>query len=250
MKPEWDYTTLASFCVKRPPYAAFAIDRMLRAAGLSPGMLVCDIGAGVAHLTIPLAEFGLDVVALEPNTAMRTYGQERMRSFPNVQWVNGCGESTGQPGLTFDLVTFGSSFNVVDRTKALKETARILKRHGWFACLWNHRDLDDPLQKAVEGVIHRSLPAYDYGVRRQDQSAVIQSSGLFRDVRLIEARVVHTIAIADWLDAWRSHATLRRQAGDRFEAILIEIERLLIETRKSSVGVPYTTRIWLAQKIA
>ena len=44
-------------------------------------------------------------------------------------------ENTGQSSGRFGLVTFGSSFNVCDREKALEETARILKPGGWFACV-------------------------------------------------------------------------------------------------------------------
>ena len=71
MKTEWDYTLLANAYLERPDYAPFAINKLLEIAGVKKGEHVCDIGAGVAHLTIPLAEFGLFVKAVEPNDAMR-----------------------------------------------------------------------------------------------------------------------------------------------------------------------------------
>ena len=50
---------------------------------------------------------------------MTRYGKERTKKFKNVIWYQGTGEST-KKNSEFDLVTFGSSFNVMDRTKALK----------------------------------------------------------------------------------------------------------------------------------
>ena len=71
MKTEWDYTDLAEAYLKRPDYAQSAIDQMLEKAGVNKESKVCDVGAGAAHLTIKLAEAGLQVSAVEPNDAMK-----------------------------------------------------------------------------------------------------------------------------------------------------------------------------------
>tara|TARA_B100001057_G_scaffold410042_1_gene424973 strand:- start:566 stop:892 length:327 start_codon:yes stop_codon:yes gene_type:complete len=64
-------------------------------------------------------------------------------------------EATVQPSNYFDLVTFGSSFNVCDPKLAIKETARILRKKGWIACLYNNRNLKDPIQSKIESLITR-----------------------------------------------------------------------------------------------
>lgn len=46
MQTEWDYTNLADAYLKRPDYAQTAIERMLETAGIRPGGIVCDVGAG------------------------------------------------------------------------------------------------------------------------------------------------------------------------------------------------------------
>ena len=113
-------------------------------------MLPCaDVGAGSAHLTKLLVARGCNVAAVEPNDAMRAVGMRVTANKP-VQWHVGTGEATGQPDNAFDAVTFGSSFNTTDRPEALRETQRILRPNGWFACLWNHRDLNHSLQAEVE----------------------------------------------------------------------------------------------------
>ena len=114
MKTEWDYTTLADAYLKRPDYADAAIDAMLSVAGAEKRDKFCDVGAGVAHLTLMLAVRYLDVVAVEPNDAMRANGIKRTEKFGNVRWHEGTGEATDQSEQSFDMVTFGSSFNVCD----------------------------------------------------------------------------------------------------------------------------------------
>jgi ubiquinone/menaquinone biosynthesis C-methylase UbiE len=247
MKTEWDYTTLADAYLKRPDYADAAIDAMLSVAGAEKGDKFCDVGAGVAHLTLMLAARGLDVVAVEPNDAMRGNGIKRTVDLANVSWYEGTGEATGQTSSAFDMVTFGSSFNVCDRQQALKETARILKPRGWFACMWNHRHLEDPIQARIEAIIKERVKDYGYGTRREDQTAVIDASELFGPVVHLDSRVMHEQTIEECLEAWRSHATLERQAGANFHEVISAIDDYLQSLGTASIQIPYSTIIWVAQ---
>lgn len=247
MKTEWDYTRLADAYLKRPDYADSAIDAMLAIAGAEKGDKFCDVGAGVAHLTLMLAARALNVSAIEPNDAMRVNGIARTKQFLNVCWHEGTGESTGQAAQTFDMVTFGSSFNVCDRRAALRETARILKPSGWFACMWNHRQLDDPIQSQIEAIIKNSVAGYGYGTRREDQAAIIDASGLFDSVVHLDSRVIHEQTVAECIEAWRSHATLERQAGAAFSSVVSAIEEFLVSLNIPIIQIPYSTNIWVAQ---
>ena len=247
MKTEWDYTELAAAYLKRPDYAQSAIDKMIEVSGVHKGDPVCDVGAGAAHLTLKLAAHGLKVCAVEPNDAMRANGIRRTEQYENVRWFEGTGESTGMEESAFALVTFGSSFNVCDRLKALVETKRILKDQGWFACMWNHRDLNDPLQREIEDLLKAEIEDYSYGTRREDQTAVINESGLFREVAYVEGTVEHEILTEDFIEGWKSHGTVQRQSKDKFNYVIEGIRRIVEEKGQSSVKVPYTTRIWMAQ---
>ncbi|MDE6590444.1 MAG: methyltransferase domain-containing protein [Oscillospiraceae bacterium] len=248
MKTEWDYTNLAEAYLHRPEYAPDAITKMLSRAGVRPGDAACDVGAGAAHLTLELAKFGLRIWAVEPNDAMRANGIKRTQGYPNVRWFEGVGEDTGMEDRKFDLVTFGSSFNVCARRQALAETSRILKPKGWFACMWNHRDLDDPLQKQIEDVIKANIADYSYGTRREDQTKIIEGSGLFGPVEFISGQIKHRMLAADFIEGWKSHGTVYRQSPKVFEKIVSEIRQVVEALQQETITVPYTTRIWMAQK--
>jgi len=247
MKTKWDYSNLAKAYLKRPDYSEEAINSLLSKTGIKGGDKCCDVGAGVAHLTLKLAQKNIDVDAVEPNDEMRKYGKMRTKDLLNIKWFEGTGEKTGRPGHTYDIVTFGSSFNVTNRKLTMLETARIAKKRGWFAVMWNHRDLEDPIQLDIENIIKVSIPEYGYGTRREDQTDIINNSNLFHEVNKIEGQVMHTQTVEDIVEAWRSHGTLHRQAGNKFDGLIHSIERILINVDKEYIEVPYTTKMWFAQ---
>lgn len=247
MQTQWDYSKLADAYLKRPSYSKEVVESILNIASITEGQKVCDIGAGTAHLTLMLAEYGLNVTALEPNNEMRRNGIERTKGFPNVKWVEAVAENTMQVDSSFDLVTFGSSFNVTDKTIALKETVRILKPGSWFVCMWNHRDLSDSIQSQIEKIIKDNLPDYDYGSRREDQTQFLVESGFFETVKKIEGQVMHEQSKVECVEAWRSHGTLYRQAGIKFDQIIQKIKDFLDTLPGNTVKIPYTTRAWVAK---
>ena len=241
---DWDYSALAAHYDKRAPYAPVALDALVAALALPPGAPAADIGAGTGRLALPLSERGLDVTAVEPNDAMRAIGRRHERA--TLRYVDATGEATGLSDGAFALVAYGSSFNVLDPARALREAVRLLCAGGAIALMWNHRDLDDPLQDAIERAIHRRVPDYAYGTRRADPSAQIEASGAFGAVRTIEHRFRHRTSSADFLDGFRAHATLLRQAGDARDAVLADIAALVGDG--DTLAVPFATRIWYARR--
>ncbi len=180
---------------------------------------------------------------------MRERGLANLDGVASVVWTGGRAEALPLRDASCGLVTFGSSFNVVDRRVALVEAARVLAPGGRLACLWNHRDLDDPLQRRIETCIRSHLPAYAYGARRRSQRAVIAASGYFRCVRRCEVVCARRVSVAEWTRAWRSHLTLRRQAGPRFADVLAAIAAVVAAEGRDPIAVPYVTRVWLAERV-
>ena len=178
---------------------------------------------------------------------MRENGIRKTEQYKNVRWFEGVGEHTGMANNQFDLVTFGSSFNVCNRQEALLESRRILKENGWFACMWNHRHLNDPLQKEIEDILKDQIADYRYGTRREDQTEIINRSGLFGQVIYVEGTVLHDILAEDFIEGWKSHGTVQRQSKDKFALINQEIRRAVEAKGKEYIKVPYTTRIWMAK---
>lgn len=114
--------------------------------------------------------------------------------------------------------------------------------------MWNHRNIDDPIQKAIEEIIKSNISNYSYGNRREDQSEFLKNSGMFSLVQAIEGGVIHSQSDKDCIEAWRSHGTLHRQAGDKkFAKIISEIEQFLDKNKIKNLSIPYTTRMWVGK---
>ena len=113
--------------------------------------------------------------------------------------------------------------------------------------MWNHRDLEDALQAEIEAIFQEEIEHYTYGTRREDQRAVIDASGLFREVIYIEGTVLHNVLAEDFIEGWKSHGTLQRQSREKFDLINGRIRRLIESKGQTHLKVPYTTRIWMAQ---
>lgn len=174
---------------------------------------------------------------------------QQLINLRNVTWHEGIAEATTMHSDEYDLVTFGSSFNVCNQKLALKESSRVLKTHGYFACMWNLRDLDDPLQIEIEQVIKTFIPEYSYGTRRQDQSKIINESKLFSNPESFQEKTIHKISSQQFIYAWSSHATLARQSGDNFKLIIKEIAKVIRELDLTELEIPYTTVVFMAQKL-
>ena len=197
-----------------------------------------------------LLERNCEVSAIEPNDAMREIGIERTKN-QNVKWIRATGIDTTLEGESFDWVTFGSSFNVMDREKALKEAHRLLKPNKYFSCMWNHRDLNCPIQEIAEEVILDLVPSYTRGVRREDQRQILEDNrNLFDNIIYIEEDFYFHQSIENYINAWRSvknpYWDLQTKEGvELFEKIAYQMKHKL----PSEFSIKYTTRCWSAKKI-
>ena len=103
-------------------------------------------------------------------------------------------------------------------------------------------------QQAVQAAVRDRVPQFDHGARRRDPSATIEQDGLFRLAARQAWSFTHRTPRVDFVRAFRAHATLVRQAGAQFPALLADIDA--ISARFTGPGdlleVPFVTRLWLA----
>ena len=243
MKTNWDYSERAHTYDNRADYGFKAISNLLNKIYCLPTKVVADIGAGTGKLTKHIIKTGVKVKAVEPNNNMSSYGKKNIVS-DKVDWIKGTGEKTNLSDNSVHAVLFGSSFNVVDQMLALQETKRILKKGGFFAYMWNHRDTDNPIQKKIENIIKLNIPNYSYGLRREDPSKIINKSGFFGKVSKINESFEVEMKRETIIKAWKSHDTLYRQSGNKFDKIINEISEVI---QNDSYMVPYSTNIWFSK---
>ena len=126
------------YALARPTYPREALHFVV-----PPGAgRVLDLGAGTGKVTSGLLDLGLEVVAVEPDDAMRAHVDTRAES------LAGTAEHVPLPDGMVDAVVAGQAWHWFDTARALAEVHRVLRPGGTLGLLWNV--LDDSSAWAME----------------------------------------------------------------------------------------------------
>ncbi len=134
----------------RPGYPPEAVAWLVGRLGLAPGRTVVDLAAGTGKLTRLLVPTGARVIAVEPVEGMRAQLEETV---PEVEAMAGVAERMPLADGSADAVTVAQAFHWFATDDALAEIARVLLPGGWLGLIWNVRDFDDPLQRAISEIL-------------------------------------------------------------------------------------------------
>lgn len=222
----------------RPDYPEDAIQCLAAELGIGTGTTVVDLAAGTGKLTRLLTPTGATVVAIEPVDEMRAALERTTRE---ADARPGTAERTGLPDASADAVTVAQAFHWFDAPKALTEIHRILRPGGRLAVVYNVRDLTDPVQHAVDDLIHRyrgDTPSHRSGRWR----AALEGTELF------ERAAHHDFPNIQTIDA---DGLVNRVASTSFIADLPNRERQSVLARARAIAAdlpdrfpfPYTTEI-------
>jgi ubiquinone/menaquinone biosynthesis C-methylase UbiE len=136
----------------RPLYALEALEWL---RDRLPLRRVVDVGAGTGKLTRQLAALGADVVAVEPDDAMRAVFA---RVLPEIEVHAGSAEALPLADASVDVATAAQAFHWFDLERALPELHRVIRPGGGIAVVWNEWNDEDELMRALNGIVKRKRP--------------------------------------------------------------------------------------------
>jgi SAM-dependent methyltransferase len=146
---------VADYVRTRPGYPSGVLD-ILRDEGLTPTMIVADIGSGTGLSAQLFLAHGNTVFGVEPNREMREAGAQFLAHYPNFHSVIGTAEATTLPAASVDVVAAGQAFHWFDVPKARIEFQRILRPGGFVVLMWNTPRLNASLfMKTYEQLLHQ-----------------------------------------------------------------------------------------------
>jgi SAM-dependent methyltransferase len=122
----------------RPGYPPALFDDLARLAGVGPGCRVLEIGPGTGQLTMPLAERGCTVVAVELGAELAAVARRNVRHLPAVEVFTADFETWPLPGEPFDLVIAATAMHWIDPEVATAKTAAALRPGGKVATVETH----------------------------------------------------------------------------------------------------------------
>lgn len=191
----------------RPEYAPAVIGAIAAELALAPGEPVLDLAAGTGKLTRALLRHDLDVVAVEPQAALREIlashvGQERV--------LEGSAEAIPLPGQSMTAVTVADAFHWFNHAGALAEIRRVLRPGGGLAILSTVPDWSGASWAHEVGTLVAELrpehPNFE-GPRWQDSVAAAPGWSAPREIRVTTPqpsspeRVLDLIASNSWMAA-------------------------------------------------
>jgi SAM-dependent methyltransferase len=200
----------------RPAYPDDAVSWLAGA----PVQRVVDVGAGTGKLTARLVRAGHDVVAVEPDDAMRGLLE---RAVPGVRQVlAGTAEDLPLAHGSADVVTVAQAWHWVDPLEASREIARVLRPGGVLALVWNIRRQESPAQQELSEVIGSE----DAGDATDDLPATLQASGRFGPVEHATFPHEHRLERTGLLDLVASRSNVAVLAPQARSSLLEEVGRV------------------------
>lgn len=139
----------------RPGYPPELVDALRTRAGLGPGSVVADVGAGTGIFTRLLEATGARVHAVEPNEAMLAALISSLGPSSTVRTHRRPAEATNLSAASIDLVTAAQAFHWFDREAVGREFRRILRPGGAVAIIWNSRVTTTPVTVAYDEMLRR-----------------------------------------------------------------------------------------------
>lgn len=244
LNPTGRFSDRAADYVKyRPEYPPAAFAAMLAGLGEPADLVAADVGAGTGISARSLAARVGQVIAVEPNAAMRAAAAPHER----IRWLAGTAEATGLGGAAVDLVLCAQAFHWFRPPAALAEFHRILRPRGRLALMWNARDRSDPLTLGYAEAIRAVAGEHPAEIREFDP-AVIETDGWFAPALLSTWANAQALDRAGLVGRALSASYVPREGARRAE-LVARLEALADEHRDEAglVHLRYETRLYLAE---
>lgn len=117
-------------------YPDALIEDIVNLSNLPPGGKILEIGCGPGNATIPLAQRGYTLLAIELGERLAAIAAENCRAFPKVQVLNMAFEDWVAETAVFDLVIAADALHWIPPEISYPKAAHALKETGFAAFFW------------------------------------------------------------------------------------------------------------------
>lgn len=171
----WVFNRMVDPYEARPPYPEALVDAIATLAAEAAPVL--DVGAGLGHLALPLAERGLAVTAVEPAVDMlRRLEHKAQRAQLRLTTLHGQAEALPFAPASFQLVVVADALHFMDSERAAREIARVLTRRGKLAVLICEF-APTPFMDELQAIMEQSAPRRPRDTR-QSLTELFATSGM------------------------------------------------------------------------
>jgi len=202
----------------RPLYPDTVINKILEYFASPNQLVAADIGAGTGIAARQLADIGVNVIAIEPNAAMRKAAEKHQ----NVEWKSGSAEETNLPDASVDLITCFQAFHWFNPQPTLLEFRRILKPQGRLAIVFQDINREDEFTRVYGELISKAAnnrPPTDFSSKIEPvrKNSEFQYIDCYKFPYKQELDLSSLIGLAKSVSFISSEETVQKQLVDDFE---------------------------------
>jgi SAM-dependent methyltransferase len=229
----------ASYTDARPGYPEQLLADLVRNCGLRPDTEVLEIGPGTGQLTIPLAELGCRLLAVELSDELANIARDRLAHRANVNIVVADFDSWPIPARAFDAVVAATSFHWLDPERRMRRCRSALKPGGVLAVIdttWGVRvGADDRFFERSQVCYARWDPDHDPGNWHPTPGDVptvreeLATSGLFERVDHMRYVIARSYSRSQFVQLINTYSTVQSWPPERRAGFLQCMARLIDE---------------------
>ncbi len=123
----------------RVGYPNHLINDIITYSGTTQHGKVLDVGCGSGQATIPFAQRGYNVIALDISQEMIELVKNKCSTFHNVSFKVGSFEDVELYPEHLDIIVSGMAWHWISPEKRLEKAHRILKSSGAIALIWSYQ---------------------------------------------------------------------------------------------------------------
>jgi SAM-dependent methyltransferase len=216
-----------SYDAARPRYPQPLFDDLAELGRLRSDASLLEIGCGTGIATLPMAQRGFSILALEVGPKLASKAAEKLATFPEVDVITAPFETWEPEAHDFDLVYAATSWHWLDPEIRYDKAASLLKDGGSLAIFGATHAFPadaDPFFFEIQEIyeaLDESHPGEQWPPPRPedipDHSQEILSSGRFEDVT-VRRYVWHSDYTAEQyialLDTFSGHIAMEREKRD------------------------------------
>ncbi len=220
-------TAAERYARARPGYPSVVFEELAALGELPAGSRILEIGAGTGLATVPLAQRGYRIVALELGEALANIVRRRASVLGDVEVIVAAFEDWPLPDQPFDAVVAATAFHWIDPAVRLPKMAAALRPGGTLAIIETRRipDADERTLEALQRCHQRwgsdKPPTFDVADadKPPDSLPEIDASGLFENIQ------------------WRTHRWRHEYSTGEFLDLLMTFSNVLVLERSEQEGL-------------
>jgi SAM-dependent methyltransferase len=243
----------------RPSYPADLVRDLIEAADIGPGCRILEIGCGAGQLTVPLAQTGASLTAVDLGPNLGGIARSKLASYSNAEVLTADFDTWLLPCEPFDVVVAATAFHWLDPDTRVEKCARALRPGGILAIVdshWGTGPGRDDFSTASQDCYARWDPHHRSDFVSQtlgdlpETRADLASSPCFEQLQLKRYPVERQYSADQYCDLLRTFSDVRAFDDENRNGFLSCIHSLIQSRFAGSITRHDVYDLWKARTVA